>query len=87
LSTPPSVSAVTELKANDPQPANEISKRYAELQRLRQRVEIAEWLVRETNRPGAIRHRRRNTRYVGFRPSPRAEAGTYLNEQHQKRPS
>jgi hypothetical protein len=84
---PPDVSPVTELKADDPQPAYEISKRYAELKRLRHQVEIAELLARESNRPAAIGRTRKNTGYVGFRPSPRAEAVTWVDEQDQKRPS
>ena len=86
FSTPPIVSPVTGLKANDPQPVNEISKRYAELQRLRQQVEIAEWLARKSNRPASIGRTRRNPRYLGVRPSTRAEAVTFVDEQDQKRP-
>jgi hypothetical protein len=86
FSTPPTASPVTELKANDAPSASGISKRYAELQRLRHQVEIAELLACESNRPAAIGRTRRNTGYVGFRASPRAEAVTWVDEQDQKRP-
>jgi hypothetical protein len=86
LSNPPDESPLTELKADDPQPAYEISKRYTELQRLRQRVEMAEWLAREANR-SSIGRARRGAKCLGFRPSSRVEAGTSVDEQDQKRPS
>lgn len=56
FSSPPDAPLVTELKTNDPQPAGEISRRYAELQRLRQQVEMAEWLALGSNTPAAIGH-------------------------------
>src|SRR5271155_4120749 len=61
FSNPPDVSPLIELKADDPQPAFEISKRYAELKHLRHQVEIAELLARESKRPAAIGHTRRNS--------------------------
>jgi hypothetical protein len=82
----PTVSPVNGPAAPDMKPINAISKRYAELQRLRQRVEMAERLARESNRPSAI-GARRNPRYLGFRRSSRAEAVTWVDEQDQKRPS
>ena len=65
LSNPPDESPLTELKADDPQPAYEISKRYAELKRLRHQVEFAEWLARESNRPAVIGRTRKGTRHLG----------------------
>ena len=79
-----STSAVSGHTANDPQSVNELSRRYAELQRLRQRVEIAEWLARASNRSPTTGRTQRNTRYLGFRPSPRAEAVTYVDEKDQR---
>ena len=49
FSTPPL--AVANGDRTDAQPINEMSKRYAELRRLRQQVELAEWLARESHRP------------------------------------
>ena len=82
----PTGSPVNGPTAHDMKPVNAISKRYAELQRLRQQVEMAERLARESNRPSAM-GARRNPRYLGFRPSSRAEAVTWVDEQDQKRPS
>jgi len=83
----PTISPVSGPTAHDMKPVNEISKRYAELQRLRQRVEMAERLACESNRPSAIGRARKNPTYLGFRPSSRAEAVTWVDEQDQKRPS
>jgi hypothetical protein len=73
--------------ASERRPVGEISKRYAELRRLRQQVEVAEWLARETVKPAAGRSRRRNPTYRGSSPTIRAELVTYPNERDRKRPS
>ena len=69
--------------ADEPQ-AGEISKRYAELRRLRQQVEIAEWLTR--NRPAIARASGKNARHAAFRPlhHPRAVIGVD-DDREQKR--
>ena len=75
--------------ADGRQPAAEISRRYAELQRLRQQVELAEWLVREAGRPNSIGRTRK--KYLGrlpFHASRSAGRDIYVNnDQEQKTPS
>jgi len=60
----PTVPSANGHTMSDTQPANEISKRYAELQRLRQRVEMAEWLARESNTSSIGRARRATKSWV-----------------------
>jgi hypothetical protein len=75
FSTPPTVPIVKGRPASERQPVGQISKRYAELRRLRQQVEVAEWLAREAMRPAIDRRNRsRNATYRGSPPSSRAEA-------------
>jgi len=50
--TPSTVSSVH--SSDDRRDGQELSKRYAELRRLRQQVEIAESLARASNKPSAI---------------------------------
>lgn len=88
FSTSSPVLPVSEHTADDPQAVNEISRSYAELRRLRQQVEIAEWLARESNKPHVIgRTRKRNARHLAFRrawhPDGAARVG---DERDQKRP-
>jgi len=70
-------------------PATEISRRYAELRRLRQQVELAEWLVHEARRPNSIgRSRKKYVRSLPFHASRSTERHVYVNgEPEQKRPS
>jgi hypothetical protein len=74
-------------KADEPQPATKISTRYAELQRLREQVKIAEWLASESSRPHATKrtHKADPGQFV-FRPSPKRNA-FLADERNQKRPS
>jgi hypothetical protein len=75
FSTPPAIPLVKGRPSNERQPVGEISKRYAELRRLRQQVEVAEWLAREAMRPAIHRRNRsRNVAHRGSPPSSRAEA-------------
>jgi hypothetical protein len=50
FSTPPALPIANGLPATERRPLGKISKRYAELLRLRQQVEVAEWLAREVAR-------------------------------------
>jgi hypothetical protein len=80
----PAPSPVLSEHEPDQQPATKISTQYAELQRLRQQVKIAEWLANESDRPHAIK-RKTGTRNLAFRPSGKR---VYLgDERDQKRPS
>lgn len=75
FSTPPSVPIVKGRPASERHPVGHMSKRYAELRRLRQQVEVAEWLAREAVRPATDRRNRgRNATYRGSPRSSRAEA-------------
>jgi hypothetical protein len=74
--------------ASDRRPVTEISRRYGELQRLRQQVEIAEWLAGQSTSPSTIRHTRgRTLRYLGFHPSSRTETIICADERERKSPS
>jgi hypothetical protein len=86
ISTPSAAPPVTGT-ANDRQPVKAISKRYDELRRLRQQVEIAEWLAGQSNSSAVIGPiRRRSARYIGFRPSPHT-ATVIPEDRGLKRPS
>jgi hypothetical protein len=75
FSMPPTLPLIKGESASERQPAGQISKRYAELRRLRQHVEVAEWLARETERPLAGgRNRNKNATHPGSPLSNRAEA-------------
>jgi hypothetical protein len=87
LSTSPAEPPLSGKAVNDMEPGSKISKQYAELQRLRQEVEIAERLARESNRRPAIGHSPSDAKYLGFRPSPFAAAVSYLDKQDEKRPA
>jgi hypothetical protein len=52
--TPSSALSADNHIADEPQPATRISTRYAELQRLREQVKIAEWFASESSRPNAL---------------------------------
>ena len=73
----------------DERQVSKISTQYAELQRLRQQVKIAEWLASESRRPPATKPiRKESARRLAFRPSPSALEVVHLdNERDQKRPS
>src|SRR3984957_1829785 len=78
FSAPPALPLVKGRPSNERQPVGEISKRYAELRRLRQQVEVAEWLAREAMRPATDRRNRsRNATYRSSPPSSRAEAAKH----------
>jgi hypothetical protein len=79
--TPAPSPVLSEHEAQE-QPAAKISTQYAELQRLRQQVKIAEWLANESDRPHAIK-RKTGTRNLVFRP-PTKNLG---DGRDQKRPS
>jgi hypothetical protein len=88
FSTPPTLPLVKGRPSNERQPVGEISKRYAELHRLRQQVEVAEWLAREAVRPAAARRSRsRAATYRGSPPSNRVEAVKRPVQHDQKRPN
>jgi hypothetical protein len=87
LSTSPAEPPLSGKAVNDMEPVGKISKQYAELQRLRQEVEIAERLARESNRRPAIGYSPSDAKYLGFRPSPFAAAVSYLDKQDEKRPA
>jgi hypothetical protein len=87
LSTSPAEPPLSGKAVNHMEPVSKISKQYAELQRLRQEVEIAERLARESNRRPAIGHSPSDAKYLGFRPSPFAAAVSYLDKQDEKRPA
>jgi hypothetical protein len=56
------------VREDEPLVIGKMSKRYAELRRLRQQVEIAEWLARKSNRPAVGRVSKKNARRSAFRP-------------------
>jgi hypothetical protein len=88
ISAPTAAPLVRGPAASDKRPVTEISRRYGELQRLRQQVEIAEWLAAQSTRPSTIKHPRgRTVRYLGFQPSSRSEVIICADEREQKRPS
>jgi hypothetical protein len=73
--------------ADEPQAVGKMSKRYAELRRLRQQVEIAEWLARKSNRPAVGRVSKRNARRSAFRPMHHPEAVIRIDDERgQKLP-
>lgn len=88
FSTPSPVLPAGGYTADDPQAVNEISRSYAELQHLRQQVEIAEWLARQSNRPHAFgRTRKRKARHLAFRRAWHPDgAARVRDERDQKRP-
>jgi hypothetical protein len=88
FSTPPTVPHVNGHPVNERRPAGQISMRYAELRRLRQQVEVAEWLAREAGSPRAgRRNRNRNATHPSSPQSNRAEAVRYSVQPDQKRPN
>jgi hypothetical protein len=85
FSTPPTLPPVKGLTSNEVYPVGQIAKRYAELRRLRQQVEVAEWLAREAARPATDRRNRSsNATYRGSPASNLAEAVKHPVQQDQK---
>lgn len=72
---------------DEPILATKISTQYAELQRLREQVRIAEWLASETSRSDATKRSRNiDAMHFGFRPSPTKRNAYIASERDQKRP-
>jgi len=84
--TPSSPLSADEHTADESQPATKLSTRYAELQRLREQVKIAEWLATESSRLHASKRiRKADARHFSFRPS--AMRNAYLaDERDHKKP-
>lgn len=89
FSTPSAALSADEHTVDQQRPATKISTQYAELQRLRQQVAVAEWLASESNRPStAKRVSTTDARHFAFRPSPAVKnTGYHANERDQKWPS
>jgi hypothetical protein len=85
--TPSSAFSADEHAPDEPQPATKISTRYAELQRLREQVKIAEWLASETSKSDATnRLRKTNARNFAFRSSSSQKRNRYFADERDKRP-
>jgi hypothetical protein len=70
--------------SNEPEPAAQISTQYAELQRLRQQVKIAEWLAGESQR--ALRSNpvlKEDARHFAIDPS--ATAKRYIRDKRDQK--
>jgi hypothetical protein len=85
--TSPFLLSAVEHTADEPILTTKISTQYAELQRLREQVKIAEWLASETSKSDATnRLRKTNARNFAFRSSSSQKRNRYFADERDKRP-
>jgi hypothetical protein len=70
--------------ADEAQPSGRISRQYAELQRLRRQVKVAECLANESARPFSTHARKIDARHSAFRPSSLKPTGYVGDQRDQK---
>lgn len=85
IATPIPAIAAAEQMANARHPSSKISRQYAELRRLRQRVALAEWLASERNTPlSATRLRKTDATLRTSRPLAPGSSASLDDETDQK---